>query len=399
MDTIQKNYLHQFDLKYGSNPHQKIAAIYSHEGDKLPFIIINGKPGYINLLDALNAWQLVKELDETLKLPAATSFKHVSPAGAAVSVAMDNTLLEVYNCKNEDISPLATAYIRARGTDPLSSYGDFIGLSRCVDISTAKIIRKIVSDGIIAPDYDEKAVNLLKEKKDGKYIILKADPEYKSPELEFREVNGVVFSQQRNIIKISQETFLKNIVTKNSNLTDEACRDLILASIALKYTQSNSTAFALNGQTIGIGAGQQSRLDCIKLAGLKAKSWFLRQHPKILDLPFQKKVGSIERTNARILCIEGNMTENELKAWQSLFDGSSQILSSEEKKEWITKLSNVSLSSDAFLPFRDNIDHAYKNGVQYLVQPGGSSRDKEVIDATNEYGMVMLFSGKRLFHH
>lgn len=399
MSNFRKNYLHQFDLKYGSNPHQKEAAIYSQDKINFPFRIINGKPGYINLLDALNAWQLVKELDESLNLPAATSFKHVSPAGAAVSIDLDDTLLEVYECRKMKISPLATAYIRARGADPLSSYGDFIGLSRHVDLDTAKIIRKNISDGIIAPEYDKKALNLLKEKKGGKYVILKANPEYKSPELEFREVNGVVFSQIRNNIKINSESFLKNIVSKNSKLTEDASRDLLLASITLKYTQSNSVAFALNGQTIGIGAGQQSRLDCVKLAGRKAKTWFLRQHPKILSLPFQKKLGSVKRINARILCIEDDIKPLDIKESHSLFSGSFKELSPDEKKDWITKLSNVSLSSDAFFPFRDSIDHVSKLGIKYLVQPGGSIRDEEVISATNEYGMVMLFSGIRLFYH
>jgi len=399
MTTIRKNYLHEFDLKYGSNPHQKSAAIYSIKKNNLPFFLINGEPSYINILDAVNAWQLVKELDEVLKLPAATSFKHLSPAGAALGVDLDETLLEVYNCKKEEISPLATAYVRARGTDPLSSYGDFIGLSRCVDLSTANIIKKIVSDGVIAPDFEEKALNLLKGKKRGKYVVLKANPQYKAPNQEFREVNGVIFSQQRNTLKINKRNFLQNIVTKNSNLSKDTYRDLLLASITLKYTQSNSIAFAINGQTIGIGAGQQNRLDSVKLAGNKAKTWFLRQHPKILALPFKKKVRNVDRTNASIFCTEDNMTDFELKAWHSYFYDLPIIPTLEEKKEWITKLSNVSLSSDAFFPFRDNIDQAYKHGVKYVVQTGGSNRDESVIEAANEYGMVMFFSGKRLFHH
>ena len=399
MASIQKNYLHQFDLKYGSNPHQKPAAIYSLDGDKLPFSVLNGQPGYINLLDAINAWQLVAELDEALKLPAATSFKHVSPAGAAVHVPLDETLREIYGCQNQELTPLATAYIRARGADPLSSFGDFIALSRKVDVQTADIIRKMVSDGIIAPGYDEDALKLLKEKKDGKYIILKADPEFKSPALEFREVAGVVFSQQRNTIKINNNSLLTEVVTKNTTLTDSARRDLVLASITLKYTQSNSVAYALNGQMIGIGAGQQSRVDCTKLAGRKTDVWFLRQHPKVRNLPFYEQVGSVKRTNARILCIEGSMTAPELRAWKSLFKGPAEALSVVEKEEWLSKLAGVSLSSDAFFPFRDNIDQASKRGVDYVVQPGGSNRDQDVIAATDEYGMVMLFSGIRLFHH
>jgi len=399
MASIQKNYLHQFELKYGSNPHQKPAAIYSLDGDNLPFSVLNGQPGYINLLDAINAWQLVAELDEALELPAATSFKHVSPAGAAVHVPLDETLCEIYGCQKQQLTPLATAYIRARGADPLSSFGDFIALSRKVDVQTAEIIRKMVSDGIIAPGYDEDALKLLKEKKDGKYIILKADPEFNSPALEFREVAGVVFSQQRNTIKINENSLLTDVVTKNTTLTNAARRDLVLASITLKYTQSNSVAYALNGQMIGIGAGQQSRVDCTKLAGRKTDVWFLRQHPKVRDLPFHEQVGSVERTNARILCIEGGMTTPELRAWKSLFKGPAEALSAVEKEKWLTKLAGVSLSSDAFFPFRDNIDQASKRGVDYVVQPGGSNRDEEVIAATDEYGMVMLFSGIRLFHH
>ena len=400
MASAPQNYLQQFDLKYGCNPHQKPASIHSMKGYDLPFSVLNGQPGYINLLDALNAWQLVQELDEALGLPAATSFKHVSPAGAAVSVPLDDTLLEVYDCKkNQELSPLATAYIRARGADPLSSFGDFIALSRKVDLSTAEVVREMVSDGIIAPEFDNDALILLKEKKDGKYLILAADPEFKIPELEFREVAGVGFSQLRNTIKINENTLLTKVVTKNNDFSAEARRDLVLASITLKYTQSNSVAYALNGQIIGIGAGQQSRVDCTKLAGRKVETWFMRQHPKVLNLPFHEQVRNVERINARILCIEGGMTEPELRTWQSQFSRPVEALSPTEKGEWLTKLEGISLSSDAFFPFRDNIDQASKRGVDYVVQPGGSNRDKEVIAATDEYGMVMAFSGIRLFHH
>ena len=400
MASAPHNYLQQFDLKYGCNPHQKPASIHSMKGYDLPFSVLNGQPGYINLLDALNAWQLVQELDEALGLPAATSFKHVSPAGAAVSVALDDTLLEVYDCKKtQKLSPLATAYIRARGADPLSSFGDFIALSRKVDLSTAEVVRKTVSDGIIAPGFDNDALILLKEKKGGKYLILAADPEFKIPELEFREVAGVGFSQLRNTIKINENTFLTKVVTKNNDFSAEARRDLVLASITLKYTQSNSVAYALDGQIIGIGAGQQSRVDCTKLAGRKVESWFMRQHPKVLNLPFHEQVRNVERINARILCIEGGMTEPELRTWQSQFSRPVEALSPTEKGEWLTKLEGISLSSDAFFPFRDNIDQASKRGVDYVVQPGGSNRDKEVIAATDEYGMVMAFTGIRLFHH
>ena len=400
MASAPQNYLQQFDLKYGCNPHQKPASIHSMKGYDLPFSVLNGQPGYINLLDALNAWQLVQELDEALGLPAATSFKHVSPAGAAVSVTLDDTLLEVYDCKkNQELSPLATAYIKARGADPLSSFGDFIALSRKVDLSTAEVVRKMVSDGIIAPGFDNDALILLKEKKGGKYLILAADPEFKIPELEFREVAGVGFSQLRNTIKINENTLLTKVVTKNNDFSAEARRDLVLASITLKYTQSNSVAYALDGQIIGIGAGQQSRVDCTKLAGRKVETWFMRQHPKVLNLPFHEQVRNVERINARILFIEGGMTEPELLAWQSQFSRPVEALSPTEKGEWLAKLEGISLSSDAFFPFRDNIDQASKRGVDYVVQPGGSNRDKEVIAATDEYGMVMAFTGIRLFHH
>ena len=400
MASAPHNYIQQFDLKYGCNPHQKPASIHSMKGYDLPFSVLNGQPGYINLLDALNAWQLVQELDEALGLPAATSFKHVSPAGAAVSVTLDDTLLEVYDCKkNQELSPLATAYIRARGADPLSSFGDFIALSRKVDLSTAEVVREMVSDGIIAPGFDNDALILLKEKKGGKYLILAANPEFKIPELEFREVAGVGFSQLRNTIKINENTLLTKVVTKNNDFSAEARRDLVLASITLKYTQSNSVAYALNGQIIGIGAGQQSRVDCTKLAGRKVETWFMRQHPKVLNLPFHEQVRNVERINARILCIEGGMTEPELRTWQSQFSRPVEALSPTEKGEWLTKLEGISLSSDAFFPFRDNIDQASKRGVDYVVQPGGSNRDKEVIAATDEYGMVMAFTGIRLFHH
>ena len=400
MASAPHNYLQQFDLKYGCNPHQKPASIHSMKGYDLPFSVLNGQPGYINLLDALNAWLLVQELDEALGLPAATSFKHVSPAGAAVSVPLDDALLEVYDCKkNQELSSLATAYIRARGADPLSSFGDFIALSRKVDLSTAEVVRTMVSDGIIAPGFDNDALILLKEKKGGKFLILAADPEFKIPELEFREVAGVGFSQLRNTIKINENTLLTKVVTKNNDFSAEARRDLVLASITLKYTQSNSVAYALDGQIIGIGAGQQSRVDCTKLAGRKVETWFMRQHPKVLNLPFHEQVRNVERINARILCIEGGMTEPELRTWQSQFSRPVEALSPTEKGEWLAKLKGISLSSDAFFPFRDNIDQASKRGVDYVVQPGGSNRDKEVIAATDEYGMVMAFTGIRLFHH
>ena len=399
MTSKKQNYLQQFDLKYGCNPHQKPAAIHSLEGLKLPFSVLNGQPGYINLLDALNAWQLVQELDEVLGLPAAASFKHVSPAGTAVSVPLNDILKEVYDCKDLELSQLATAYIRARGADPLSSFGDFISLSRKVDVNTAELIRKMVSDGIIAPGFDDDALKLLKEKKDGKYLILLADTEFRAPEIEFREVYGVGFSQLRNTVKINEKSLLTEVVTKKKQLSAAARRDLILASITLKYTQSNSVAYALDGQMIGIGAGQQSRVDCTKLAGSKAETWFMRQHPKVRNLPFHEQVSNVDRTNARILCIDGGMTDPELRAWKSQFSAPVEALPQEEKSIWLAKLKGVSLSSDAFFPFRDNIDQASKRGVNFIVQPGGSNRDEEVISASDEYEMVMAFSGIRLFHH
>ena len=399
MTSKKQNYLQQFELKYGCNPHQKPAAIHSLEGRKLPFSVLNGQPGYINLLDALNAWQLVQELDEVLGLPAAASFKHVSPAGAAVSVPLNDILKEVYDCKDLELSQLATAYIRARGADPLSSFGDFISLSRKVDVNTAELIRKMVSDGIIAPGFDDDALKLLKEKKGGKYLILLADTEFRAPETEFREVYGVGFSQLRNTVKINEKSLLTEVVTKKKQLSAAARRDLILASITLKYTQSNSVAYALDGQMIGIGAGQQSRVDCTKLAGSKAETWFMRQHPKVRSLPFHEQVSNVDRTNARILCIDGGMTAPELRAWKSKFSTPVEALPQEEKAAWLAKLKGVSLSSDAFFPFRDNIDQASKRGVNFIVQPGGSNRDEEVISASDEYEMVMAFSGIRLFHH
>jgi len=399
MRSGSHNYLNQFDLKYGCNPHQKPAAVHSLNGRGLPFEVLNGKPGYINLLDALNAWQLVHELDQVLNLPTAASFKHVSPAGVAVSVPLDDVLADVYGCKKLSLSPLANAYVRARGADPLSSFGDFIALSRIVDLSTAAVIQKTVSDGIIAPGFEAEALNVIKEKKDEKYLILKADPQYTAPEIEYREVNGVVFSQLRNSLKINQNSLLTKVVTKTKEIPAEAVRDLIIASITLKYTQSNSVGYALDGQMIGIGAGQQSRVDCTKLAGRKAETWYLRQHPEVMKLPFLKNTSNVERINARILFIEGGMTDHEMLTWQSLFEIPVEPLSLEEKAVWLSRLKGVSLSSDAFFPFRDNIDQASKRGVSFIVQPGGSRRDNEVIEAADEYGMAMAFSGIRLFHH
>ena len=397
---LSRHYQHRFDLKYGCNPHQQQSAIFSQKDRPLPFEIINGKPGYINLLDALNAWQLVKELDEALDLPAAASFKHVSPAGAAVGIPLDEDLKEIYGTGKDKLTPLACAYLRARGADPLCSFGDFIALSREVDRETALLIRKLVSDGIIAPSYTNEAKEILKEKKKGAFIILQADGnEPMGEEPEYREVYGTVFRQQRNSIKLSKENLLGNIVTQNQDLSEDACRDLVLASIAIKYTQSNSVGYALNGQMIGIGAGQQSRVDCTKLAGRKAETWHLRSHPRVRSLPFREEVGNVEKTNARIAFIESEMTAPERSSWLKLFNSDPGELSLEEKSESISKMQEVCLSSDAFLPFRDNLDQASRRGVRYVVQPGGSLRDDLLIEAADEYGMLMAFSGIRLFHH
>ena len=399
--TVQRKYTEQFRLKYGCNPQQKEASIYTlEESETLPFQILNGKPGYINLLDALNAWQLVQEVDLALGTPCAASFKHVSPAGVAVAVPLSPTLQKVYECEElEEISPLASAYIRARGADPMSSFGDFIALSRKVDESTARVIKTLVSDGIIAPDYDEKAFEMLQGKKKGNYVILQSSSEYVAPQQEFREIYGVGFSQNRNTLLLNEDHLLHTVVTKNQELPQTAKRDLILASIALKYTQSNSVGYAFGGQMIGIGAGQQSRIDCTKLAGRKADLWYLRQHPKVQNLPFKKEVKKVDRINARVLYIENEMTHHEQAIWSQLFTEVPPFLREEEKLEWMNTLSGVSISSDAFFPFRDNIDQASKRGVSYIVQPGGSMRDDEVIQATNEYAMVMAMSGIRLFHH
>ena len=396
---LVRRYRHCFDLKYGCNPHQGEAAIFSPGDASLPFTVLNGRPGYINLLDALNAWQLVHELDEALEMPAAASFKHVSPAGAALGVPLDATLEEVYNCGDVPRTPLTDAYIRACGADPLCSFGDFIALSREVDPETAEVIRGQVSDGIIAPAYSGEALETLKQKKKGGFIVLQADPEFVPEAEDYREVYGVVFRQHRGIVRLDEKSLLEKLVTRSSELPEEARRDLVLASIAIRYTQSNSVGYALGGQMIGIGAGQQSRVDCTRLAGRKADTWHLRSHPRVRSLPFRKKVSGVERTNARIAFIESEMSEPEWNSWLKLFDEDPGLLSVKEKALWMKRLDGVSLSSDAFFPFRDNLDQAARRGVKYVVQPGGSVRDDELIEAANEHGMVMAFSGTRLFHH
>jgi phosphoribosylaminoimidazolecarboxamide formyltransferase/IMP cyclohydrolase len=384
-------------LKYGCNPHQKPARVYMKKGE-LPFRIINGKPGYINLMDALNSWQLVKELKNTTGIASAASFKHVSPAGAAVAVQLDDILKKVYAAGDEELSPAATAYCRARGADRMSSYGDFAALSDEVDLSTAKVLKSAVSDGIIAPAYSKEALEVLKKKKRGNYCIIQIDRDYEPCEMEKREIFGVTFEQKRNNAIITDE-LLKNIVTKRKDLTQNAKRDLLISMITLKYTQSNSVCFVLDGQVIGVGAGQQSRIHCTRLAGSKADVWFLRQHPSVLSLPFRDGLKKAEKDNAIDQYLRNDVTEEETRHWKDVFTEVPRKLTEEEKKNWISKLKGVSLGSDAFFPFRDNIDRASKSGVEYIVEPGGSIRDDAVIEACNDYNMVMAFSDLRLFHH
>lgn len=387
----------EYYLKYGLNPYQSPAKVYSQKGN-LPFTILNGNPGYINFLDAFNSWQLVKELKSVLKMPAAASFKHVSPAGAAVAVPLTEDLIKAYHVNELELSPLATAYARARGADRVSSFGDFIALSDRVDIETAKLIRKEVSDGIIAPGFCEEALSILKKKQNGRYIVIQIDPEYEPEETESREVFGLVFEQKRNCI-IPNYDILSNIVTENKELPENAKRDMIISMITLKYTQSNSVCFTYDGQVIGCGAGQQSRIHCTRLAGLKADLWFLRQHPKILNLKFNSGVSRTEIDNTIDQFLRDDITEKEINNWTNIFAELPDKLTHQEKNEWLKKIDGVSLGSDAFFPFRDNIDRAKKSGVRYVVQPGGSVRDDIVINACNEYGIVMVYSNLRLFHH
>lgn len=395
---VTRTYAPQRALKYGCNPHQIPAAICSIDGAPLPFTVLNGNPGFINLLDAMNAWQLVLELRTALGLPAATSFKHVSPAGAAVAAPLTPVLEQVYQTQGKTLSPQALAYVRARQADPMSSFGDFAAVSDTVDMATAEVLRTEVSDGIIAPAYEAKALALLREKKGGNYLVLQGDPDYHPPAVEYKEVFGVAFLQKRNDTPLGQQ-HLAQVVTQHKALPAEAQRDLLLGAITLKYTQSNSVGYALDGQMIGVGAGQQSRVDCTKLAGRKADIWYLRQHPKVLALPFREDVKRVERTNARVRFIEGDMTPQELQSWQTLFTKTPAPLSAEEKQAWLAQLDGVSLASDAFFPFRDSIDQASRRGVKYIIQPGGSVADAQVTAACDEYGMAMVFSGVRLFHH
>jgi len=392
-------YKPEFPLKYGCNPHQKPAQILSRAGQKLPFSVLNGVPGYINLLDATNAWQLVKELKQATGLAAASSFKHVSPAGAAVAVPLTDVEYKAYEVKDGDqLTPSALAYLRARNADPMCSFGDFSAVSDLVDEATAKILKKEVSDGIIAPGYTPEALDLLKTKKGGKFIILEATPDYDPGELEYREVFGMTFSQKRNQETIGEE-HMKNIVTAKKNISDDAVRDMIVASICIKYTQSNSVGFAKDGMMVGVGAGQQSRVDCVKLAGRKVCTWYLRQHPKVLALPFKDGVKRQDRVNARVRYIEGDFTTEEKTRWEEKFTEVPAPLTAEEKEAFLSESTGISISSDAFFPFRDSIDHASKLGVSYVAQPGGSVQDPQITEACDEYGMAMCFTGVRLFHH
>lgn len=394
-----RQYTHIQHLKYGCNPHQNPSAIFSTpDCQGKAFEVLNGNPGYINLLDAMNAWQLVKELREALNLPAATSFKHCSPAGAAVAVDLSELEREIYGIGEKKLTPAATAYLRAREADPKSSFGDFAALSDKVDEETALIMKTEVSDGVIAPDYDEKALEILKAKKGGAYIILKANLDYVPPPVEYREVYGVCFAQKRNDVKITKQSMSK-MVTKINTLSEDAIRDMVVATIVLKYTQSNSVGFALNGQMIGVGAGQQSRVDCVKLAGGKLETWYLRQHPKVRNLKFKAKSTKVAKLNARVQYIEGDFTKHSRAAWESLMDEIPAELTLAEKKDFLAALTGVTLASDAFFPFADNIDHASMLGVSYISQPGGSVQDEGVIKACDEYGIAMAFTNVRLFHH
>ncbi|MDD7280966.1 MAG: phosphoribosylaminoimidazolecarboxamide formyltransferase [Erysipelotrichaceae bacterium] len=390
----------ELQLKYGCNPNQKPSKIYMSDGSDLPIRVLNGKPGYINLLDALNGWQLVKELKQATHLPAATSFKHVSPAGAAVGKEMSDVLKKIYWVDDlGDLSPLACAYARARGADRMSSFGDFIALSDECDVDTARLIKREVSDGVIAPGYSEEALEILKQKKNGNYCVLEIDENYSPAELEHKEVFGITFEQGHNNLEINED-LLNDVVTKNKVIPESAKMDLMIALITLKYTQSNSVCFAKDGQAIGIGAGQQSRVHCTRLAGNKADNWFLRQAPQVLNLPFKENIRRADRDNAIDLYIgEEYMDVLEDGAWQKVFTEKPPVFTREEKRAWLDKNTDVSLGSDAFFPFGDNIERAHKSGVKYIAQPGGSVRDDNVIEVCDKYDMAMAFTKIRLFHH
>ena len=391
----------ELELKYGCNPNQKPSRIYMQDGSELPIQVLNGKPGYINFLDAFNGWQLVKELKKATGLPAATSFKHVSPAGAAVGLPLTETEAKIYWVDDlGELTPLAAAYARARGADRMSSYGDFISLSDVCDVCTAKMIKREFSDGIIAPGYEPEALEILKEKKKGAYAIIQIDPEYVPAPIEHKEVFGVTFEQGRNELNIDDDFFSK-VVTKNTEIPGSAKVDMAIAMITLKYTQSNSVCFVKNGQAIGIGAGQQSRIHCTRLAGQKADNWLLRQSPQVLNLPFKEGMKRADRDNAIDLYIgEDYMDVLADGQWERVFTEKPPVFTKEEKEKWLKEYAkDVTLGSDAFFPFSDNIDRAYRSGVKYVAQPGGSIRDQDVIDACDRHGMAMCFTGLRLFHH
>lgn len=389
----------ELELKYGCNPNQKPSKIYMENGE-LPIKVLCGKPGYINFLDAFNGWQLVRELKKATGLPAATSFKHVSPAGAAVGLPLDETLAKIYWVDDMgELSPLACAYARARGADRMSSFGDFISLSDVCDVATAKLIKREVSDGVIAPGYEPEALELLKQKKKGNYAIIEIDPNYEPASIEHKEVFGITFEQGRNELVIDDE-LLSNVVTENKEITEQAKIDLAIALITLKYTQSNSVCYAKDGQAIGIGAGQQSRIHCTRLAGQKADNWWLRQSPQVLRLQFVDSIGRADRDNSIDLYI-GDEYEDVLAegTWQNIFKVKPPVFTREEKRAWLDELEDVALGSDAFFPFGDNIERAHKSGVKYIAQPGGSVRDDNVISTCDKYNMAMAFTGIRLFHH
>ena len=389
-------------LKYGCNPNQKPSRIFMTEGE-LPIEVINGRPGYINFLDAFNAWQLVKELKAATGLPAAASFKHVSPAGAAVGLPLSDTLKKIYfvdDVKGLDESPIACAYARARGADRMSSYGDFVALSDTCDATTAKLLKREVSDGVIAPDFTPEAIEILKDKRKGTYNVIKIDPAYQPEPIERKQVFGITFEQGRNEIKLDDDALFENMPTENKTFTPEAKRDLIIALITLKYTQSNSVCYVKDGQAIGIGAGQQSRIHCTRLAGNKADIWWLRQHPKVMNLPFIDNIRRADRDNTIDVYISEDH-DDVLRdgTWQMFFKTRPEVLTMEEKKAWIAQNTKVALGSDAFFPFGDNIERAHKSGVEFIAQAGGSVRDDNVIETCDKYGIAMAFTGVRLFHH
>lgn len=390
----------ELELKYGCNPNQKPSRIFMEGDAELPITVLNGRPGYINLLDAFNSWQLVKELKEATGLCAATSFKHVSPAGAAVGLPLTETLKQIYFVDDYELSPLACAYVRARGADRMSSFGDFIALSDVCDLATAKLINREVSDGVIAPGFEPEALAVLQAKRKGTYCVIQIDPEYKPAPVERKMVFGVTFEQGRNEINLHDDALFQNIPTANKDIPEAARRDLMIALITLKYTQSNSVCYVKDGQAIGIGAGQQSRIHCTRLAGNKADIWYLRQHPKVMNLPFKEGIKRADRDNTIDVYISDDHEDVLAEGvWQNFFSEKPEVLTREEKKAWLETLTGVSLGSDAFFPFGDNIERAHKSGVQWIAEAGGSVRDDNVIATCDKYGIAMCFTGVRLFHH